>query len=374
MDPQLVLLFSFASLSVVVSFLCSMWESVLLSITPAYALIEEQKGSRLGRRLTNFKANIDRPLAAILTLNTIAHTVGAIGVGNVAQQIWQDSNPMITGVVVPVAMTLAILVLSEIIPKTLGANYWKELAPFTVLSLVILMKPLAPLIWMMELITKALRRDGAGPVLSRREFTAMAEAGAREGVLKQLESDFISNLMSFSRIQARDVMTPRTVTVTLDAGTTLGEFQSQAQDIQFSRIPLHEPDNPHEITGYMLRSEALQQIADGELEAPLESIRRDMLVVNQSESIDRLLGFFLERRDHIAVVVDDLDGMRGIVTLEDVIETMLGLEIVDELDHTDDMQALARENWKRRARARGIPVDTAQRPDDELPEGDEAPE
>ncbi len=357
MDPQLLLLFAFASLAVVVSFLCSLWESVLLSITPAYALVEEDRGSRIGRRLADFKNNIDRPLSAILTLNTIAHTVGAIGVGNQATHIWQDTNPLMTGVAVPVLMTLAILILSEIIPKTVGANYWKELVPFTVYSLVFLLKILAPLVWMTELITRVLRRDTSGSIFSRRELTAMAEAGAREGVLRKRESDFIGNLMRFNKVSASDVMTPRTVTTIADAGMTFGEFQPQLQEIPFSRIPLHDRDNPHDIVGYMLRSEALQRIADGQLDATLDTIQRDIPTVNQSEPIDRLLGFFLNRREHMAVVVDDLDGMRGVVTLEDVFETMLGLEIVDELDSVEDMQALARESWKQRARVRGIVIE-----------------
>jgi CBS domain containing-hemolysin-like protein len=357
MESQLLLLFLFATLAILVSFLCSMWESVLLSITPSYAMAQEQKGSAIGRRLSQFKENIDRPLAAILTLNTIAHTVGAIGVGQQASQIWQASNPMITGVAVPVLMTLGILVLSEIIPKTLGANYWKELAPFTVYSLVILLKLLAPLVWMTELITRALRRDATGPIFSRRELTAMAEVGAREGVIEQHESAFISNLMGYQAIQARDIMTPRTVTVMASSAVTFADFQQQLAEMRFSRIPLFDPEQPGLISGYVLRTEALQCIAEGKGQETLASIRRDILVVMEGDPIGQLFRTFLERREHIAVVVDDYGEIRGVVSLEDVIETMLGLEIVDELDHAEDMQALARESWKQRARARGIPVD-----------------
>jgi CBS domain containing-hemolysin-like protein len=357
MDPQLSLLFLFAALAIIVSFLCSMWESVLLSITPSYALMEEKKGSTIGRRLADYKENIDRPLAAILTLNTIAHTVGAIGVGHQGTVIWQDTNPLITGVAVPVLMTLGILVLSEIIPKTLGANYWKEFAPFTVYSLIVLLKVLAPLVWMTELITRALRRDVSGPIFSRREFTAMAEAGAREGVLEKRESDLIGNLMKFTAITARDVMTPRTVTVMANAGMSFGEFQQELSGLRFSRVPLFSSQDPDQIVGYMMRNDALESIAEGNSDARLESIRRDIPVVMESEPIDELFSSFLEHREHMAMVVDHFGEMRGVVTLEDVIETMLGMEIVDELDRAEDMQALARESWKRRARSRGIPID-----------------
>jgi CBS domain containing-hemolysin-like protein len=185
----------------------------------------------------------------------------------------------------------------------------------------------------------------------------MVEAGAREGVIEKQESDLISNLMSFKAIQARDVMTPRTVTAMVDAGMTFAEFQQLTLEPRFSRIPLHSPESGDVIVGYILLTEALQRIADGNTEDTLETIRRDIPFVTELEPIDQLFEFFLNRREHLAVVVDHYGETRGVVTLEDVIETLLGLEIVDELDSEADMQALARENWKRRARARGIPID-----------------
>ena len=205
------LLVFFFSLSILFSFLCSMWEAVLLSVTPAYAQIRIQRGETLGRRLKEFKDNIDRPLAAILTLNTIAHTVGAIGVGEQASKIWSETNPLITRLVVPALMTLAVLVLSEIIPKTIGANFWRELVPFTVASLSFLMTALWPLVSMSQLITKTLKRDKGRSVLSRSDFLAMAEIGAKEGVFQQTESQIIRNLLRFNTVRARDIMTPRTV-------------------------------------------------------------------------------------------------------------------------------------------------------------------
>ena len=169
------LLIVFFFLAIVFSFLCSLWEAVLLSITPTYARIEEQKGTSLGKTLSDFKENIDKPLAAILTLNTIAHTVGAIGVGEQAAMIWSDSNPLITRLLVPAGMTLAVLILSEIVPKTIGALYWQRLVKFTVVSLKFLMVVLAPLVWMGQLVTKSIKKDSDQPILSRNDFLAMAE-------------------------------------------------------------------------------------------------------------------------------------------------------------------------------------------------------
>jgi CBS domain containing-hemolysin-like protein len=195
--PMLSLLITFFLVAIVTSFLCSLWEAVLLSITPSYAQIQFNRGGRLGQLLQSFKDDIDRPLAAILTLNTIAHTAGAIGVGDQAAKIWADANPLITGLLVPVVMTLAILVLSELIPKTLGANYWQELAPFTVRSLAWMIRLLGPLVWFSRLLTRALKKDDVGSAFTRSDFLAMADIGAKHGVFEQQELAIINNLLRF---------------------------------------------------------------------------------------------------------------------------------------------------------------------------------
>jgi CBS domain containing-hemolysin-like protein len=346
------LLLVFALMAIIFSFLCSLWESVLLSITPSYAQLQEQEGSAIGAQLKAFKTNIDRPLAAILTLNTIAHTVGAIGVGEQATQIWAESNPLITGVLVPVIMTLAILILSEIIPKTLGANYWKELVPFTVRCLSFLVKVLSPLIWLTELMTRALRKEKSGSIFSRTEFLAMTEAGAQEGVLERHESEFIRNLLRFDKVKAEDVMTPRTVSKTAAASMTLQEFHDRGESPRFTRIPIYSDESPNDFIGYVRRDDVLHDIAEGKGGQTLESVKRDISLIRGDFPITDLFNHFLEKREHIALVVNEFGGMCGIVTLEDVIETMLGMEIVDELDVTEDMQVLARKNWEQRAQAR----------------------
>lgn len=354
------LLIVFFLLAIVVSFLCSLWEAVLLSITPSYAQIQVQKGGVLGRRLQSFKENIDRPLAAILTLNTIAHTVGAIGVGDQASRIWMDANPMITGLLVPIVMTMAILILSELIPKTLGANYWKELAPFTANSLNLVIRVLAPLVWFSQLVTRTLKKEDVGSAFSRSDFLAMANIGARHGIFEQQESEIIANLLRFGSVQARDVMTPRTVLKAAPVAQSLGEFFEQNRNLRFSRIPLFENDSLDDVVGYFLKDELLAQIADDQRDVDLRTLRRDIIAVKNDHPIVDLFNRFLTKREHIALVVDEFGGTAGLVTMEDLIETMLGLEIVDESDRTEDMQQLARRHWERRARRLGLIVEQSE--------------
>lgn len=348
------LLIIFFLVATLFSFLCSLWEAVLLSITPSYARIQVQQGSAIGRHLQDFKENVDKPLAAILTLNTIAHTVGAIGVGSQANMLWAETNPFITSFVVPVVMTLGILILSEIIPKTIGANYWKELAPFTVASLRFIMLLLAPLIWLTQLITKLLKKEKDKSVLSRSDFLVMTEIGEQEGVFQANESSIIKNLLRFHTIHTKSIMTPRTVVKAAAEEMTLQAFYDANPRGQFSRIPTYHEDSKDRVTGFFLKDDLLANLLDGKGEEPLSSLRRDIMVVNESLPITDLYNRLLEKREHIALVVDEFGGMAGIVTMEDVIETLLGLEIVDESDSIEDMQVLARENWKKRAAALGL--------------------
>ncbi len=346
------LLILFFILSIFFSFLCSIWEAVLLSITPAHTQQLVKQGGEPGESLQSFKENIDRPLAAILTLNTIAHTVGAIGVGAQASLIWGAS--LMATVVVPVLMTLAILLLSEIVPKTIGANYWKELTPFTVRSINVIIKALAPLVALSQVITKTLKKDKSASVLSRADFTAMADLGSAQGVLDESESHLLHSLLQFNKVTAQDVMTPRTVMITSEASTTLAGFHQAHSDLRFSRIPIYDgkPDN---VTGYFLKDEMLAALLkDPKTTDTVASLRRDIIVVSENSAILSLFTRLIETREHIALVTDKFGGTAGIVSMEDVIETLLGIEIVDELDHTVDMQALARSRWKQRANQLGL--------------------
>lgn len=347
------LLFLFFSVSIIFSFLCSIWEAVLLSITPAFTEQKKQEGGEIGETLQEFKSNIDRPLAAILTLNTIAHTVGAIGVGAQATAVWGAS--IMATLVVPVVMTLAILLLSEIIPKTIGANNWRQLAGFTVKSLKWVIWVLTPLVFVSQIITRVLKKDKGASVFSRADFTAMTELGAREGVFDEGESSLLRSLLKFKDVCARDVMTPRTVMVAVDESVAMNEFHSAHPNLRFSRIPIYR-GNSDAITGYFLKDEMLTRLVnDSGDTAPVGDIERPLITVKESFPIPELFDRFLAEREHIALVVDDeFGGTAGIVSMEDVIETLLGLEIVDEMDAADDMQALARKNWELRAKARGL--------------------
>lgn len=355
------LLIVFALVSIIFSFLCSVWEAVLLSITPAFAQQKLQEGGFIGEKLQEFKKNVDRPLSAILTLNTVAHTLGAMGVGAQAAKIWADSEPIfeIYGLsltkeaLMGAFMTLLILYVSEIIPKTIGANRWRSLTPFTVRSLNLIIKLLFPLVWVSQFITKMLKKDKNKSVLSRADFTAMADLGEKEGVFKKSESKMIRNLLSFNSILAKDVMTPRTVVKASDESMTIRDFYEANRNLRFSRIPVFK-DSKDNITGYFLKDHLLAALVEKKDNDSLSSIRRELLVAKDNFPIPELFNRFMEKREHIALVVDDFGGMAGIVTMEDVIETLLGLEIVDELDGTEDMQVLARKQWEKRAKNLGL--------------------
>ena len=354
------LLFGFFFASIFFSFLCSILEAVLLSITPAYVGIQEQTDSHIAADLVRFKDDIDRPLAAILTLNTIAHTVGAIGVGSQAALIFGESMLEIAGVpiisleaLIAGLMTLAILIFSEVIPKTIGANKWEALTPFTIASLKIMLFVLAPLVWTSQYITRHLKKDKDKPVLSRTDFLAMAKLGTESGVLEESEQTIIHNLLRFSKVLVKDVMTPRIVVTTASEEITVREFQNVNSNLPHSRIPVYREKNDN-ITGYVLRDDILLNLAETQDHILLKALRRDIVVVHRTVPIPDLLDTFLVKKEHMALVVDEFGGMEGIVTMEDIIETLLGLEIVDESDNEADMQALARSNWERRAKRLGI--------------------
>lgn len=345
------LLIVFFLVSIIFSFLCSVWEAVLLSVTNTFVEVEQQKGTKTGQLLSEFKENIDRPLAAILTLNTIAHTVGAIGVGAMATKVWPDS-PMST-IVVPVVMTLAILILSEIIPKTFGANYWKSLAGFTTRSINFIILLLYPLVWFSQLITKFLKKDKDASVLSRADFATMAKLAGSKGVMKNQESRIVENLMKFNKIEAKDIMTPRTVMKSSKEETTIQEFFDANPKLRFSRIPVYK-ETKDNITGFFLKDDLLTALITKKGDQALKSIMREIVVVNENMLILNLFDQLMEKKNHIALVVDEYGGTAGLVTMEDVIETLLGMEIVDEFDNADDMQAFARKKWEERAKGLGL--------------------
>lgn len=365
----------FATLSIAFSFMCSIWEAVLLSVTPSYVKVKLAEGTQTGELLQKFKKEVNAPLTAILSLNTIAHTVGAIlvgastgaafGEGGVTVPFWDiDLGFLHLGpfelsyeLLVSAVMTFAILVLSEIIPKNLGATYWKQLAPFTVKALNVLVTIFTwtGFIWLSDKIKTVLLRgdDPHGTALTRTEFLAMAEAQTEEGQLNEEEGRILRNLLAFESLTVHDVMTPRTVVLAERSDTSIGEFYQKYDESPFSRFPIFK-ENRDQVEGYILKDMMYKAIIHGRQEEPISALKREMLLVPHTTSLHRLMDMMLERREPIALVVDEFGGMEGLVTMEDAMETLLGLEIMDESDNTKDMQHLARERWRKRAKAMGI--------------------
>ncbi len=356
------LLLAFFFISLCFSFLCSILEAVLLSVTPTYVGILEKQGSRLAEDLAGFKEDIDRPLAAILTLNTIAHTVGAIGVGAQATVLFGSSEIALFGfaiamnweAVIAAAMTLSILIFSEVIPKTIGANNWEALAPAATRTLKVMLIALWPLVWLSQFITSKLKKDKDRAVLSRTDLAVMTDIGTETGVLEESERRIIHNLLAFRGIHAADVMTPRIVVVAASEDMKLRDFHKSREDLPFSRIPVYQGKNDN-VTGYVLKDEVLLNLVDEQHDdMVLKDLRRDIIAAHKTATVPDLLDMFIARKEQMAVVVDEFGAMEGILTMEDILETLLGQEIVDESDDTEDMQALARKNWKRRAQKLGV--------------------
>jgi CBS domain containing-hemolysin-like protein len=290
-------------------------------------------------------------------LNTIAHTVGAIGVGAQAATLF-DSGDKWLGLInyeslVAGVMTLAILVLSEIIPKTIGANKWRSLAPFAVKTLNFLILVLKPFVWLSQLITKSLKQDKGKSVLSRADFVAMTQAVSESGELAKNESTIIGNLLQLGRLVVRDIMTPRTVMSILSEEDTLIEYYQDHPKMRFSRIPVYK-DSPDNITGLILKDELLKQLVEDNDNMTIAQIKRPIAAVRDDMSVSKLFEELTKQRSHISIVVDDYGSLVGLVTMEDVIETLLGLEILDESDTVEDLQKLARERWEKRARNIGL--------------------
>jgi CBS domain containing-hemolysin-like protein len=339
------LLLVYVAIALGVSFVCSILEAVLLSITPSYLAKLEQDRPKVGARVRALKLHIDRPLAAILSLNTIAHTVGAAGVGAEAQRLWGSEVLAITSAV----LTLLILFVSEIIPKTLGAMYWRRLSGFIAAVLPPLILILLPLVWLSEAITGFMRRRRVAEKLSREEFAALARVGEEQGVFDESEMRILRNLFLFGSLRTRDIMTPRTVMFSLEENTTVREAMAERGSMVFSRIPIWKKTSD-QITGYILKDQLLLRAARDQLDVPVHAFAREALMVPDTVALPALFENLLDKREHIAVVVDEYGGVDGVVTMEDVLETLIGLEIVDEMDSVKDMRAMARAKWEVRAK------------------------
>ncbi|MBT8043340.1 MAG: hemolysin family protein [Verrucomicrobiae bacterium] len=358
------LLIFYILLALGVSFLCSILEAVLLSITPGFVQHELSSGKKYAKRLALMKQNVDEPLSAILTLNTIAHTMGAAGAGAQWKVLYDDTGEALFAA----GLTLLVLVLSEIIPKTLGAKLWRLLAGPTTHILRVMIWVLTYLPpWpqpILKLITKLLGGHGASHGVSRSELAAMAEVGSQSGELEDEESQILQNLFMFKSTKVRDIMTPRTVVYALRQTSTLDEFLTDAMPKPFSRVPVYEKDRDH-ITGFVLKSDIMSaKLNQLDKNKTLVDYLRPISAVSGEASIYHAFKIMTQQNQHLILVIDEFGGMEGIVTMEDVVETLLGMEIVDEADRNEDMQVLARHLWQQRAKKMGISIEsTAEKPE-----------
>ena len=341
----MTVLFFYLALAIFVSFLCSLLESVILSVSPAYIAVLEKENYKRASLLSDLKENIDKPLAAILTLNTIAHTIGAAGVGAQVQNIWgSDALALASGL-----LTFAILLFSEIIPKTLGAVYAKNLALICAPLINILIYITYPLVFISELIRDLIDRKTQVST-TREEVMVAAEIGVDEGAIRKNESLVIQNLLTLNKIEVSDIMTPRSVIFALDGSSTIGEVFHDNKSVEFSRIPIYQ-DNLDNVIGVALRYKLMEAYSQDLDDLKIKTFAKPLHSVLETITVAACLDQFIKRKEHIFIVINEYGSPDGIVTLEDVVETLLGVEIVDEFDSVEDLRKHARDLWMNRKRA-----------------------
>ncbi|WP_456269958.1 CNNM domain-containing protein [Kushneria sp. AK178] len=323
-----------------ISFVCSVLEAALLSLTPSHIARLQESRPALHRALSQLKDNVDRPLAAILTLNTIAHTAGATGVGAQVSVVFGETWIGVASAI----MTLLILVLSEILPKTIGARYWRELAPILAPTLKGLIWVLLPFIWLSEQITRRIGGGKEDDVDVREEIKALARLGQERGVVDTDESRTIVNILNLHDIQVRSIMTPRTVCITATPDMTVTEFDGEYGDLPFTRYPVMTP--PEQTIGYVHKMDAYHALD----EATLSSIMHPIESINDTDSAEQVFIRMLNDHHHMCVVYDDHGTWVGVLTMEDILETILGQDIVDETDDVSNLRHHARQLWLKRIR------------------------
>ncbi|WP_425396876.1 CNNM domain-containing protein [Aeoliella sp.] len=349
----------FFCLAILVSFACSIFEAVLLSVSQPFIATMKATQPIVGKRWEALKTQIDGPLTSILTLNTIAHTVGSIGVGKEVAGLARGSSHSgwIEGLTAAL-MTFAVLVLSEIIPKTVGARYWRRLAPMVGFLLEKLTWLMTPVVWFIRLFGGSSHSEAA---FSREELKVMADIGQKEGKLQEGESRILKNLLHMRDNEVGDVMTPRVVVFSLPEESTVGEYMEHHEASPFSRLLLYRGTLDH-VTGMALRDDVLRAAAGGQSEAKLSEFSRPVPSVPESLRLTQAFDQMVTNRHHIAIVADDYGGLAGLVTLEDIVETLLGLEIVDEADTRTDMREFARSQWEKRAKKMGLSIEVSPPP------------
>ena len=336
-------LLSFFFLALAVSFLCSLLESVLLSVSHTHIAMMEKAGLKSGQILKNMKEFINRPLAAILTLNTVANTVGAAGVGAQAYKILGSEWVAIASGI----LTLSILIFSEIIPKTFGASQWKKLAGFSAYFIQGMIFITYPFVLVLEQVSNRIGPDEKQEKVTREEIGVLAEIGEDEGAIEEHEGTIIENLLRLDNIVAEEVLTPRSVMFTLQKDQTVGEVLDKHEHISFSRIPVYG-ENFDDIIGIVRRYHIIKSKAEDEFHITMEKLAGPVFSISQKTSVADTLELFVQKREHLFMVTDDFDTTVGLITLEDAIETLLGVEIVDEFDSVEDMRKLAVEELRKK--------------------------
>ena len=339
MEEQLI--YIIMVIAIALSALCSMLEATLLSTPLSYVTGLEEQGVKGAQRLKRLKQNPDRPISAILCLNTIANTVGASIVGSLVYEVYGDA---LVGVFSTV-FTFAILIFSEIIPKTIGANYWRSLAltASAIISMMIFIT--YPLVWLLEILQKRISSRSNQVSISREDISAMVSVATEEEVIETEEKKMIQNLLKLDEMTAHEIMTPSTVVEMAEGQMTIREFYDS--DLTHSRILVYDEDNDEYVIGYVLRQTVLEEMAEDKFSTTIREISRPILTFPENEPVGNIWEKFLEKKEHISVIIDEYGTFRGIVTMEDVIETMLGQEIVDETDEVVDMQEYAKEQWEK---------------------------
>jgi magnesium and cobalt exporter, CNNM family len=341
----MTLLILYLSVAIGISFLCSILEAVLLSVTPAFVESTLQCKPRRGQSLKDVKENLDKSISSILILNTFAHTMGAAGVGAEAVRVfgakWES--------LIAFLLTLAILYLSEIIPKTIGATYWKQLALPAAYVIRILVKLLFPFVWFSALLTRKFSK-GESSVISREELAALARLGRQEGALGVQESELMQNILQLRKTRTEEILTPRTVVTGLEASTSLSDALAELEQSNFTRIPVFDGgiDN---IQGVVLKPRIFTAELDGEGQRPVHEFSSPLFRVSEELPVLHLLDQFIKRKEHMFLVEDEYGQTAGIVTLEDAMETLLGREIMDESDTVEDMQQLAKSKYRHRLKS-----------------------
>ena len=338
------LLVAYFLLAIGVSFLCSLLEAVILSVTHSQIGMLVKTNPKQGKMLQKLKDDINRPLAAILTLNTISHTLGAAGMGAQVLYLYGSGAVAIASAV----LTFCILVFSEILPKTIGAYFCRSLAIPSAYLIRFLMVIAFPFVWLSNTLSKSI--SSKEDKVSREEIAAMAEMGEDEGSIDEQESDIIENLFRLKEIQIEDILTPRSVIYAFEDTQTVGNIMDSTEDIIISRIPVFN-DNIDNIIGMVYKDNLLETMADDYFEKTMSELIEPVEQVYEKESVETVLNKFIKNRSHMFIVKDEFGGTTGIVTLEDCIETLLGVEIMDESDEVADMRKLAKDQQRQKRKS-----------------------